>query len=140
MPPLCSMVFMPRGVIRRRTVWPSASDRTEPTCRLDMNRRRVLLLAWLTLLPYCTDLPDRAQRRGMATSAKKRSRLGAGRPAFYGPKRHPSSQPVYDPFADILDLILGNHPPAGRDSRLVHGFRIARDQRMPPIKVLLEVD
>src|SRR5216684_5977937 len=140
MPPLCSMVFMPRGVIRRRTVWPSASDRTEPTCRLDMNRRRVLLLAWLTLLPYCTDLPDRAQRRGMATSAKKRSRLRAGRPAFYGPKAGPSSEPVNHPFADILDLVLGNHPSAGRDSRLVHGFRVARDQGVPPIEVLAEMD
>src|SRR4249920_2610623 len=70
MPPLCSMVFMPRGVRRRRTEWPSASDRTEATCRLDMNRRRVLLLAWLTLLPYCTALPDRAQRRGMAIPLK----------------------------------------------------------------------
>src|SRR3981081_1787275 len=109
MPPLCSMSFMPRGVIRRRTVWPSASDRTEPTCRLDMNRRRVLLLAWLTLLPYWTDLPDRAQRRGMAISAKKRSRHGAGRPGFYGPTAGPSSdeparvlrEPVHGPFADI---------------------------------------
>src|SRR5436853_3589189 len=70
MPPLCSIVFMPRGVSRRRTEWPSASDRTEPTCRLDMNRRLVLLLAWLTLLPYWTDLPDRAQRRGMAIPLK----------------------------------------------------------------------
>src|SRR6186997_3585010 len=70
MPPLCSIVFMPRGVIRSRTEWPSASDRTEPTCRFDMNRRLVLLLAWLTLLPYCTDLPDRAQRRGMAIPIK----------------------------------------------------------------------
>src|SRR5678816_468149 len=70
MPPLCSIVLMPRGVSRRRTEWPSASDRTEATCRLDMNRRLVLLLAWLTLLPYCTDLPDRAQRRGMAIPIK----------------------------------------------------------------------
>src|SRR3954464_5772126 len=70
MPPLCSIVFMPRGVSRRRTEWPSASDRTEPTCRFDMNRRLVLLLAWLTLLPYWTDLPDRAQRRGMAIPIK----------------------------------------------------------------------
>src|SRR5882757_11378649 len=140
MPPLCSMVFMPRGVSRRRTVWPSASDRTEPTCRLDMNRRRVLLLAWLTLLPYWTALPDRAQRRGMAISAKKRSRQRAGRPAFYGPEEGPSSEPVDDPFADILDLILRNHPSAGRDSRLVHGFRVTRDQGMPPVEVLLQMD
>src|SRR5258708_32590932 len=106
MPPLCSMVFMPRGVIRRRTVWPSASDRTEPTCRLDMNRRRVLLLAGLTLLPYWTALPDRAQRRGMAISAKKRSRQRAGRPAFYRPEGGPSSEPVDLALADILDQIL----------------------------------
>src|SRR5580700_5164381 len=140
MPPLCSMVFMPRGVSRRRTVWPSASDRTEPTCRLDRNRRRVLLLAWLTLLPYCTALPDRAQRRGMAISAKKRSRREAGRPAFYGPSRGQSSEPVDHPFADILDLILRNHPPAGRDSRLMHGFRVARHQGVPPVEVLAEMD
>src|SRR5260370_22283930 len=140
MPPLCSIVFMPRGVRRRRTVWPSASDRTEPTCRLDMNRRRVLLLAWLTLLPYCTALPDRAQRRGMAISAKKRSRQGAGRPAFYGPEGGPSSEPVDDPLADILDLILRNHPPAGRDSPLVHGFRAPRHHRTPPITIPLDTD
>src|SRR5258707_2966116 len=70
MPPLCSIVFMPRGVNRRRIEWLSTSDRTEATCRFDMNRRLVLLLAWLTLLPYWTDLPERAQRRGMALSAK----------------------------------------------------------------------
>src|SRR6476620_8307535 len=70
MPPLCSMVLMPRGVSRRRTVCPSASDRTEATCRFDMNRRLVLLLAWLTLWPYWTDLPDRAQRRGMVVPLK----------------------------------------------------------------------
>jgi hypothetical protein len=40
------------------------------------------LLAWLTLWPYCTALPDRAQRRGMGLSAKKRSRREAGRPVF----------------------------------------------------------
>src|SRR5512142_962570 len=70
MPPLCSIVLMPRGVSRRRTEWPSTSDRTEATWRFDMNRRLVLLLAWLTLLPYWTDLPDRAQRRGMAIPLK----------------------------------------------------------------------
>src|SRR5258708_17315761 len=116
MPPLCSIVFMPRGVRRRRTVWPSASDRTEPTCRLDMNRRRVLLLAWLTLLPYCTALPDRAQRRGMAISAKRRSRQGAGRPAFYGPERGPSSGTVDDPLADILDILPQNYTSPRSDS------------------------
>src|SRR5260370_37707087 len=110
MPPLCSMVFMPRGVRRRRTVWPNASDRTEPTCRLDMNRRRLLLLVWLTLLPYCTALPDRAQRPSMAISAKRRSRQGAGRPACHMPERGPSSEPLDDPLADSLDLIHPHDP------------------------------
>src|SRR5882672_927053 len=95
MPPLCSIVLMPRGVSLRRIEWPSASDSTEATCRLDMNRRLVLLLAWLTLLPYWTDLPERAQRRGMAISAKNDDPAeGAGRPAFYGSDRGPSSKPV----------------------------------------------
>src|SRR5471032_2023872 len=70
MPPLCSIVLMPRGVRRSRIEWPSTSDRTEATWRFDMNRRLVLLLAWLTLLPYRTDLPERAQRRGMALPLK----------------------------------------------------------------------
>src|SRR5690349_25179222 len=91
MPPLCSIVLMPRGVRRRRTEWPSASDRTEATWRFDMNRRFDLLLAWLTWWPYWTDLPDRAQRRGMAASAKKRTRRRAGRRALYGPGAGPSS-------------------------------------------------
>src|SRR5579864_786143 len=84
MPPLCSMVLMPRGVSRRRTECPSASDRTEATCRLDMNRRLVLLLAWLTLWPYCTALPDRAQRRGMANSAEKTIPPMGGKAGFLG--------------------------------------------------------
>src|SRR3954464_15871193 len=70
MPPLCSIVLMPRGVRRSRIEWPSTSDRTEATWRFDMNRRLVLLLAWLTLLPYRTDLPERAQRRGIGFPLK----------------------------------------------------------------------
>src|SRR3954451_19338230 len=91
MPPLCSIVFMPRGVRRRRIEWPSTSDRTEATWRFDMNRRLVLLLAWLTLLPYWTDLPERAQRRGMADSLKNDPAGRAGRPVFKGDDR--SRQP-----------------------------------------------
>src|SRR5215218_9572707 len=141
MPPLCSMVLTPRGVSRRRTVWPSASDRTEATCRLDMNRRRDLLLAWLTLLPYCTDLPERAQRRGMVTSAKKTIPPGRreGR-LFTGPEGLPSSEPVDHPVADILNLILGNHPSPGGNTGLMHGFGVAGDQGVPPIEVLAQMD
>src|SRR5713226_8183213 len=119
MPPLCSMVFMPRGVIRRRTVWPSASDRTEPTCRLDMNRRRVLLLAWLTLFRtgrLCpTGRNDGAWRYPLKNdpAGRREGRLFTGRRG--ASQGSPSSEPVHDPFADILDLILRNHPSAGRD-------------------------
>src|ERR1039458_3224729 len=63
MPPLCSMVRMARVHRRRRTDEPSASDSSEVSCRLGRKRRRVLLLAWLTLLPACTPLPVISQRR-----------------------------------------------------------------------------
>src|ERR1700761_54048 len=129
MPPLCSIVFMPRGVRRRRTEWPSTSDRTEATCRFAMNRRLVLLLAWLTLLPYWTALPDRAQRRGMALPLKNNQpRREGGKAGFLRVPppyvKQTSSrlrEPIHDPLGDILDLILGNHPSPGRNPGLVDG-------------------
>ena len=54
-----------REATRRRTIWPSASERTEVSCRLGRYRRRVLLFAWLTLLPVCTPFPVMLQRRDM---------------------------------------------------------------------------
>src|SRR5580698_2137543 len=59
------MVRMARVDRRRRKDWPSASDNSEVTWRLGKNRRRVLLLAWLTLLPLNTPLPVMSQRRDM---------------------------------------------------------------------------
>src|ERR1039457_2298986 len=82
MPPLCSMVRMARVHRRRRTAEPSASDSSEVSCRLGRKRRRVLLLAWLTLLPASTPLPVISQRRDMSgTSGCRKARVmanGAG--------------------------------------------------------------
>src|SRR5271165_1188033 len=63
MPPLCSTVRIARVDRRRRTDAPSTSDSREVSCRLGRKRRRVLLLAWLTLLPVSTPLPVISQRR-----------------------------------------------------------------------------
>src|ERR1700722_6556004 len=57
MPPLCSIVRMPLAVRRMETRVPRISDGNEQTCRFGCQRRRVLLLAWLTLLPKCGFLP-----------------------------------------------------------------------------------
>jgi hypothetical protein len=65
-PPLCSMVRMPLVDRRIFTGVPSTSDQNEVSCRLGRKRRRVLLLAWLTLLPVRTPLPVMPQRRAMA--------------------------------------------------------------------------
>ena len=54
-----------------------------------MNRRFDLLFAWLTLLPYWTDLPERAQRRGMETSAKKTIPPEGGKAGFLRAGRVP---------------------------------------------------
>src|ERR1700710_2032560 len=63
MPPLCSIVRIPFVVTRRLIGAPRISDIIEVSCRFGRNRRRVLLFAWLTLLPDCTVLPVISQRR-----------------------------------------------------------------------------
>src|SRR5262249_30493791 len=69
MPPLISIVFRPRVVTRRRTDWPRASLSTLVSCRLGRKRRRVLLLALLTVLPGTTPLPEIKQRRDMVNTS-----------------------------------------------------------------------
>src|SRR5665213_2424812 len=64
---------------RSRTV-PSASDRIEASCRFGMNRRLVLLLAWLTLLPTSTPLPVMTHRRAIGVFLNREGR--ARGPAF----------------------------------------------------------
>jgi hypothetical protein len=44
---------------------PSASDSMDVFWTFGMKRRRVLLWAWLTLLPACTPLPVMLQRLDM---------------------------------------------------------------------------
>src|SRR5690606_28477550 len=51
--------------MRRRTFWFSASEISVTLTRLGRKRRRVLLLAWLTLLPDWTPLPVSSQARDM---------------------------------------------------------------------------
>src|SRR5690606_10840985 len=64
-PPLCSTVRMPAADRRRRTSFPSASLIIEVSCTFGRNRRFVLLLAWLTLLPTITPLPVTSHRRAI---------------------------------------------------------------------------
>src|SRR5215831_15185800 len=59
------MVRIALTLRRTLTSWPRASDSSVVFCRLGRERRLVLLLAWLTLWPYCTPLPVMAQRRAM---------------------------------------------------------------------------
>src|SRR5690242_7013105 len=74
------MVRIARVESRMRTA-PSASDSTDVFCRLGRKRRRVRLLAWLTLLPASTVLPVISQRRdiGGGTSCSTKWRLMAER-------------------------------------------------------------
>src|SRR5690242_3506426 len=67
-PPLCSTVRMPLAVRRRRTDEPRISDGNEQTCMFGWNRRRVLLFAWLTLLPNCGFLPLTLHTRDIVLS------------------------------------------------------------------------
>src|SRR5882757_6793524 len=60
------MVRMPLVLRRIRTDTPRTSETSEVVCRFGRNRRRVLFLAWLTLLPLITPLPVTWQRRAMA--------------------------------------------------------------------------
>src|SRR3546814_20135812 len=52
----------------RRTIRPSASDSSAVSWTFGRKRRRVLLLAWLTLLPVITPLPVSWQRRAIGRS------------------------------------------------------------------------
>src|SRR4029077_8529262 len=58
-----STVRMPRVDRRSFTSAPRISDNSVVSCRFGRKRRRVLLLAWLTLLPVSTPLPVISQRR-----------------------------------------------------------------------------
>src|SRR5579862_7934009 len=73
------MVRMAFTVRRRRTRWPSASESIVVSCRLGRKRRRVLLLAWLTLLPVSTPLPVMLQRRAMARSSSDKIKTGGNK-------------------------------------------------------------
>src|SRR6185312_7983508 len=92
MPPLCSTVRIARVESRSRTAWPRISDSSDVSCRLGRKRRRVLLLAWLTLLPDNTPLPVISQRRDIALGPSVqigrrglwRQRLPASRNAVRG--------------------------------------------------------
>src|SRR5277367_6406152 len=81
MPPLCSTVRILRVQSRMRTEAPRMSDSSDVSCRLGRKRRRVLLLAWLTLLPLSTPLPVIWQRRDIfgAPWSDREARLIADR-------------------------------------------------------------
>src|ERR1700760_819984 len=79
MPPLCSTVRMPRVDSRRRTAVPRMSDSSDVSCRFGRKRRRVRLLAWLTLLPASTPLPVIWQRRDIAEDPYRVGRGGVWR-------------------------------------------------------------
>src|SRR5690606_16857965 len=65
-PPRCSTVRRALAEMRRRTFWPRASEISVTSHRFGRNRRRVLLLAWLTLLPVITALPVSSQARDIS--------------------------------------------------------------------------
>src|ERR1700689_4837420 len=91
------MVRMARVDRRRRKDWPSASDNSEVTWRLGKNRRRVLLLAWLTLLPLNTPLPVISQRRDIEVLGSEEAGLMTARRWFVKDER--GIGPSWLPFA-----------------------------------------
>src|SRR5690606_37984921 len=62
-PPRCSTERSADAETRRRKLCPRASDIKVTSQRFGRKRRRVLLLAWLTLLPLITALPVSSQAR-----------------------------------------------------------------------------
>ena len=68
-PPRCSTERRACELIFRFTEEPSASLIRVTWLRLGRNRRRVLLFAWLTLLPVWTALPVNSQRRAIGKSS-----------------------------------------------------------------------
>ena len=62
-----------------RTAMPRMSDNSDVSCRLGRKRRRVRLLAWLTLLPLSTPLPVIWQRRDISLVTLVRSEGAAYR-------------------------------------------------------------
>src|SRR3954453_3908981 len=61
---------------------------------LGRKRRRVLLLAWLTLLPESTPLPVRLQRRAMTRSSSIEDGFGRPPPAWVTPQLRARPRPV----------------------------------------------
>src|SRR5215831_259441 len=74
------MVRMACTVRRRRTCWFRASLTSRVDWRFGRKRRLVLLLAWLTLWPDITPLPEIVQRRDMAQSSREKRQRGGNRP------------------------------------------------------------
>src|SRR5258708_39532888 len=66
--PFLSIVRNPALVSRRLTQRFSLSTQNLRRCRFGRNRRRVLLLAWETLLPTIGALPVTTQTRAIARS------------------------------------------------------------------------
>lgn len=64
-PPLKSIVRCADVVKRKRTISPNVSLNSDVVCTFGRKRRRVLLWAWLTLLPVRTPLPVIMQRRAI---------------------------------------------------------------------------
>src|SRR6201995_3394874 len=95
MPPLCSTVRMPRVDRRMRTSCPRLSDSSDVTWRFGRKRRRVLLLAWLTLLPLRTPLPVISQRRDIAHDPQNRlEAAGYDDPEGRRQARRPAESPT----------------------------------------------
>ena len=73
MPPLCSTERIPRAVRRIEMDFPKISDGKEQTCKFGCQRRRVLLFAWLTLLPKSGFFPLTEHTRAIILSRKTSS-------------------------------------------------------------------
>src|SRR5580692_2634279 len=130
MPPLCSTVRMPRVDSRRRTAVPRMSDSSDVSCRFGRKRRRVRLLAWLTLLPASTPLPVIWQRRGIAEDPYR-----VGRGGLWRSRQGASSVPPARRQAGALPLTHQRALPSGLPPRAgpLEPFTFGWIAKAPPL-------
>src|SRR5688500_12929206 len=98
--------------MRRRTFWFSASEISVTLRRFGRKRRRVLLLAWLTLLPDITALPVSSQARDIFQATFK-SRTGQMNVAHQKGWRAVSSSGRMEELA-FHSVIFGKRQPRRR--------------------------
>src|SRR5215471_11010944 len=113
MPPLRSTVRIARVESRSRTSEPRISESSELSWRLGRKRRRVLLLAWLTLLPVSTPLPVISQRRDIAVNLDPNGRgalwpNGPGASSAVVTMQFPRTHAGHGIVQDLDDRLIGD--------------------------------